>query len=271
MTTRADITDHTYAIPNKPKETIEQSSSSSSPNKSDSVPQPTASQNKSDNVPQPTASQNKSDNVPQPTASQNKSDNVPQPTASQNKSDNVPQPTASQNKSDNVPQPTASQNKSDNVPQPTASQNKSDNVPQPTAIKPDVIVKPRARQPPERHVDSYSTPKSSASPLSSIRSIDKKIASLNRRSAGKSPRVDSIAYVPSVRARTTGCGNCKGCLREDCGECVFCKDKPKFGGPGRKKQKCLLRACIKKPLKRPNAGKLVSVCFCVHLILVEFL
>ena len=43
--------------------------------------------------------------------------------------------------------------------------------------------------------------------------------------------------------RGTSCGNCPGCSRPDCGECTFCKDKPKFGGSGKKKQKCQLRIC----------------------------
>ena len=46
-----------------------------------------------------------------------------------------------------------------------------------------------------------------------------------------------------VRRRGRGCGNCAGCLRDDCGKCCYCLDKPKFGGPGRKKQRCALRIC----------------------------
>lgn len=48
---------------------------------------------------------------------------------------------------------------------------------------------------------------------------------------------------PEQKRRGRGCGKCEGCLREDCGTCTFCKDKPKFGGPGTKKQKCALRVC----------------------------
>ena len=46
-----------------------------------------------------------------------------------------------------------------------------------------------------------------------------------------------------VRRRGRGCGNCPGCLRDDCGNCCYCLDKPKFGGPGKKKQRCALRVC----------------------------
>ena len=46
------------------------------------------------------------------------------------------------------------------------------------------------------------------------------------------------------RSRGRGCGKCPGCLRSDCGTCIFCKDKPKFGGPGIKKQRCANRTCL---------------------------
>ena len=40
----------------------------------------------------------------------------------------------------------------------------------------------------------------------------------------------------SKRARLSRCGSCIGCTRGDCGDCKNCRDKPKFGGPGIKKQ-----------------------------------
>ena len=47
-----------------------------------------------------------------------------------------------------------------------------------------------------------------------------------------------------VREKKFNCGNCLVCKRvEDCGDCDLCCDKPKFGGPGIKKQKCELRWC----------------------------
>uniref|UniRef100_A0A8C8VJV7 [histone H3]-lysine(4) N-methyltransferase n=1 Tax=Pelusios castaneus TaxID=367368 RepID=A0A8C8VJV7_9SAUR len=46
--------------------------------------------------------------------------------------------------------------------------------------------------------------------------------------------------------RMTRCGKCKGCLKlQDCGTCVNCLDKPKFGGPNTKKQCCVYRKCDK--------------------------
>lgn len=37
------------------------------------------------------------------------------------------------------------------------------------------------------------------------------------------------------------CGPCKA---PDCGECIYCLDKPKFGGPNKKKNACLERKCL---------------------------
>lgn len=41
-----------------------------------------------------------------------------------------------------------------------------------------------------------------------------------------------------------GCRKCAGCLSQDCGECMFCRDKPKFGGSNTLKQKCMNRRCL---------------------------
>jgi hypothetical protein len=53
----------------------------------------------------------------------------------------------------------------------------------------------------------------------------------------------SAAKASAQRARTNRCGGCAGCLRGDCGACKNCRDKPKFGGKGIKKQACVRRAC----------------------------
>lgn len=42
------------------------------------------------------------------------------------------------------------------------------------------------------------------------------------------------------------CGTCNGCQMQDCGKCSHCRDMIKFGGPGRKKQACILRRCTDK-------------------------
>uniref|UniRef100_A0A803KLM4 [histone H3]-lysine(4) N-methyltransferase n=1 Tax=Xenopus tropicalis TaxID=8364 RepID=A0A803KLM4_XENTR len=47
-----------------------------------------------------------------------------------------------------------------------------------------------------------------------------------------------------ARLRMGRCGTCKGCLvQDDCGKCINCKDKTKFGGPNTKKQCCVFRQC----------------------------
>ncbi|XP_029695127.1 histone-lysine N-methyltransferase 2B isoform X3 [Takifugu rubripes] len=44
--------------------------------------------------------------------------------------------------------------------------------------------------------------------------------------------------------RSRRCGVCKGCNTEDdCGECINCLDKPKFGGPNTKRQCCVYKRC----------------------------
>lgn len=40
------------------------------------------------------------------------------------------------------------------------------------------------------------------------------------------------------------CKQCEPCCRDDCSECVHCKDMPKFGGVGKMKQCCLTKQCI---------------------------
>ena len=42
-------------------------------------------------------------------------------------------------------------------------------------------------------------------------------------------------YSPNLGSKRKRCYSCSACLREDCGTCKFCVDKPKYGGPGKKK------------------------------------
>ncbi|XP_063041492.1 histone-lysine N-methyltransferase 2B isoform X2 [Engraulis encrasicolus] len=57
--------------------------------------------------------------------------------------------------------------------------------------------------------------------------------------------------------RSVRCHNCSGCTTiVDCGTCVHCLDKPKFGGPNTKRQCCIHRICSRIALKKPsNWGK----------------
>lgn len=54
----------------------------------------------------------------------------------------------------------------------------------------------------------------------------------------------SNLILAAPRTRTPRCGECEGCIRDDCGKCISCNDKPKFGGPGVRKQGCELRRCV---------------------------
>uniref|UniRef100_A0A8B9RKK7 Lysine-specific demethylase 2B n=1 Tax=Astyanax mexicanus TaxID=7994 RepID=A0A8B9RKK7_ASTMX len=54
----------------------------------------------------------------------------------------------------------------------------------------------------------------------------------------------SAARSAAARRRRTRCRQCAACVRTECGQCHFCKDMRKFGGPGRMKQTCILRQCI---------------------------
>ena len=55
--------------------------------------------------------------------------------------------------------------------------------------------------------------------------------------------------------RMMRCGECNACLRDDCGKCNMCKDKPKFGGPGRLKQVCEKKRCQHMRLAPPASRK----------------
>ena len=55
-----------------------------------------------------------------------------------------------------------------------------------------------------------------------------------------------VAKRPLAKKHRRRCGECNACLMDfDCGSCRFCKDMRKYGGPGRLRQKCITRQCIK--------------------------
>ncbi|XP_061919170.1 histone-lysine N-methyltransferase 2B isoform X3 [Entelurus aequoreus] len=60
--------------------------------------------------------------------------------------------------------------------------------------------------------------------------------------------------------RSRRCGVCKGCHHEeDCGTCINCLDKPKFGGPNTKRQCCVYKKCdqIEERKARRISGRTV--------------
>nr|XP_020475766.1 histone-lysine N-methyltransferase 2B [Monopterus albus] len=60
--------------------------------------------------------------------------------------------------------------------------------------------------------------------------------------------------------RSRRCGVCKGCNHEeDCGKCMNCLDKPKFGGPNTKRQCCVYKRCdqIEERKARRLSGRTV--------------
>ena len=60
-------------------------------------------------------------------------------------------------------------------------------------------------------------------------------------------RLEGRNILRTGKRRKTACQQCSSCLREDCGDCSYCRDKPKFGGPNRKRQKCILKKCQNIP------------------------
>ncbi|KAG8470720.1 hypothetical protein KFE25_009141 [Diacronema lutheri] len=57
----------------------------------------------------------------------------------------------------------------------------------------------------------------------------------------------------SAAVRLMRCGKCAACAIGDCGTCKNCLDKPRYGGPGVKKQACVARRCMRpRPVCEAN-------------------
>ncbi|XP_074603531.1 uncharacterized protein LOC141857036 isoform X2 [Brevipalpus obovatus] len=50
----------------------------------------------------------------------------------------------------------------------------------------------------------------------------------------------------SKRKRNWSCMKCSNCLKQECGKCVYCLDRPKYGGQFRLRQRCADRRCLLK-------------------------
>merc|ERR1719412_555829 len=62
----------------------------------------------------------------------------------------------------------------------------------------------------------------------------------------KKNRTDYVYGGSSKAKKVRRCGECEGCTRDDCGKCIGCLDKPKFGGKNTRKQACTMRKCRMK-------------------------
>ena len=49
-------------------------------------------------------------------------------------------------------------------------------------------------------------------------------------------QMNAVYGSSSKATKTRRCGECEGCMRDDCGQCPACADKPRFGGRGSKKK-----------------------------------
>ena len=60
-----------------------------------------------------------------------------------------------------------------------------------------------------------------------------------------SPTIDSpiTADLKHKKVKNLACNQCEPCKRDECGECLNCKDKAKFGGPNKRKLRCVKRTC----------------------------
>uniref|UniRef100_A0A8C1S2E6 [histone H3]-lysine(4) N-methyltransferase n=1 Tax=Cyprinus carpio TaxID=7962 RepID=A0A8C1S2E6_CYPCA len=97
-------------------------------------------------------------------------------------------------------------------------------------------------------------PRLSALPLHEREGITASPAEEDVASHSEPESEESVEPKPTFRRRYEStafgcrlkrCMRCKGCSRlEDCGRCVFCLDKPKFGGPNKKRQSCVLKKCL---------------------------
>uniref|UniRef100_A0A4W5PQP7 [histone H3]-dimethyl-L-lysine(36) demethylase n=1 Tax=Hucho hucho TaxID=62062 RepID=A0A4W5PQP7_9TELE len=58
------------------------------------------------------------------------------------------------------------------------------------------------------------------------------------------PPISPASSMSVLRRRRVRCKRCEACVRTECGDCNFCRDMKKFGGPGKLKQTCVLRQCL---------------------------
>ena len=71
-------------------------------------------------------------------------------------------------------------------------------------------------------------------------------------------RDDEAGTITKSGGKQRRCGICSGCTSklEDCGNCVFCLDKPKFGGSGIRRKACIRKKCKNVGKSRVKTGNL---------------
>ncbi|XP_019723294.1 histone-lysine N-methyltransferase 2A [Hippocampus comes] len=66
----------------------------------------------------------------------------------------------------------------------------------------------------------------------------------NKRRGRKFKKRKILSRYRPGGVRSRRCGSCRGCLVDsDCAKCTNCRDKPKFGGPNKRRQCCIYRRC----------------------------
>ena len=70
----------------------------------------------------------------------------------------------------------------------------------------------------------------------------------NPRAGKAGPVSRDSGGMEAPRRRRARCGLCPGCKEADCQVCPACRDMPKYGGPGRLKQSCVKRKCVRPTL-----------------------
>jgi len=71
---------------------------------------------------------------------------------------------------------------------------------------------------------------------------------MNQNLPGKAREGSAQGGMEAPRRRRARCGTCPGCKEVDCKTCQACRDMPKYGGPGRLKQSCVKRKCVRPTL-----------------------
>ncbi|KAM4555413.1 lysine-specific demethylase 2A [Odontesthes bonariensis] len=69
----------------------------------------------------------------------------------------------------------------------------------------------------------------------------------------KHQRSTKRSSISALRRRRVRCKRCAACCRKECGNCQYCHDMRKFGGPGRMKKSCIMRQCLAPAL--PNTAR----------------